>query len=365
MLHTKICVTSQEAVGCTFIDWSIHFLSGQTTFFNADDNQWIELTSDPLTQHNAHNHKKNHPRGRIETGKVLDKFDKHATGVFTVYPQLLDIRLQLFYIHARKTATPISNQIPETLNFTLDKNNHNLDENKKILEYQEQDYVELFNMCAQRNTKIIYVDSNPEIDLYYTTRRFRGNLLFGNNKSGAQSTELTTTTEFEEYFFGQSIAAYSELTDIWDVRERRALNLRPLQRKHAALDFGLPHLWIDARSFWTLGESYMRKILTYVDLPVDPDRLNQWLPIYTKWQNIQLTHLDFCYTLPHMIDSIVNNWDYNLGNLTFEQEIVIQHFLIYKHNLNLKTWQLSKFPDNAKDLHALLEPNIHQVESIY
>ena len=351
-------------MGCTFIDWSIHFLSGQTTFFNAIDNQWIELTSDPLTQHNAHNHKKNHPRGRIETGNVLDKFDQHATGVFTVYPQLLDIREQLFRIHARKTATPISNQIPDILNSILDKNNHNLDENKKILEYQEQDYVELFNMCSQRNTKIIYIDSNPEIDLYYTTRRFKGNLLFGNNKPGAQSNELTTT-EFEKYFFGQSIAAYSELTDIWDIRERRALNLRPLQRKRAILDFGLPHLWIDSRSFWTLGESYMHKILTYVGLPVNPDRLNRWLPIYAKWQKIQLTHLDFCHTLPHMIESIVNNWDYSLVDLTFDQEIVIQHFLIYKHNLNLKTWQLSKFPDNAKDLHALLEPNIHLVESIY
>lgn len=338
-------MTSQEPLGCTFIDWSIHFLSGQTRFFNISSNQWIELTSNPLDQNNAHNHKKNHPAGYTETNETLDQFDHQNTGVFTVYPQLLRF-----------------DQTAKKLNLILDKNNSNPDINNQILEYQQKDYADLFKLCAQRNTKIIYVDSSPEIDLYHTNFRRRGTFLFDNNQSGCQS-ELAT--EFEEYFFNEAIAAYSNLTDVWDIRERRALNVRPFHRSRVPLDFSLSHLWIDSRSFWTLGEQYMHKILAHVGLQIDPDRLHLWKSIYAKWQNTQFNHLDFCHVLPHMIESIVNGWDYELVDLTFEQEIVIQHCLIYQHNLNLKTWQLVKFPNNTKNLHLLLEPNIHQVESIY
>ena len=98
---------------------------------------------------------------------------------------------------------------------------------------------------------------------------------------------------------------------------------------------------------------------------MDPQRFNQWLPIYQQWASRQLKILDFCHEVSHIIDSIVNNWDYQLGDLSFEQEVVIQHYLIYKHNLNLKTWQLEKFPSNTKDLHKLLETNTHSVPVIY
>jgi hypothetical protein len=68
--------------------------------------------------------------------------------------------------------------------------------------------------------------------------------------------------------------------------------------------------------------------------------------------------LQFEYNYKHIVESIVNNWSYPI-DLTFDQEIVIQHCLIYHYGLNLKTWQLEKFPNNTQDLHKLLEPNIH------
>jgi len=84
----------------------------------------------------------------------------------------------------------------------------------------------------------------------------------------------------------------------------------------------------------------------------------------SDWQKKQLDLLDFCYNQPHIVDAIVNNLYYEI-DLTFDQEIIIQHCLIYQHGLNLKTWQLEKFPNNTQDLHKLLEPNIHSVENIY
>ena len=53
-------------------------------------------------------------------------------------------------------------------------------------------------------------------------------------------------------------------------------------------------------------------------------------------------------------------------NLDIVRESTIQHVLIYKHGLTLKSWGLEKFPNNTQDLHLLLEPNIyHEVEDIY
>jgi len=45
---------------------------------------------------------------------------------------------------------------------------------------------------------------------------------------------------------------------------------------------------------------------------------------------------------------------------------MMQHALIYKHGLTLKGWGLENFPDDTKDLHQLLEPNVyHDVEDLY
>ena len=47
-------------------------------------------------------------------------------------------------------------------------------------------------------------------------------------------------------------------------------------------------------------------------------------------------------------------------NLDLMQEAAIQRELIYNYSLNLKTWQLEKFT-NTKQLHGLLEPNLHPI----
>jgi hypothetical protein len=71
------------------------------------------------------------------------------------------------------------------------------------------------------------------------------------------------------------------------------------------------------------------------------------------------------------LDEIINliiegrPMDLKRFDLDVLQESVIQHFLLYKHNLNLKTFGLEKF-ENTLQLHNLLEPNVyHQLEKIY
>jgi hypothetical protein len=338
MMHKKICLTSNRSVGCTFVDWSIHFLSGQTKFYQAEDDRWLDLTTNPLGKENAHNHLKNHPKGYDSTLQVFEKFNKQSTGIFSVYPGSLTVK------HAYKK-----------LNLEFDQEKIN-----EANDYSHQDFAKIFDLCHEYNTKIIYIHSDSEIDLYHLETRHTTTEFFSKPGVGPVA---DVADEFEGLFFDNAIEGFKESTHIWDVKERKALNFNIPNFKSTYPTYPtieLEHFWVDSRTVWTLGEETMRKILDYVELKLDNDRLTAWLPIYNKWQTIQFKHLNFCYVFPHIIESIINNWYYELDNLSLIQEIAIQSYLIRKHNLNLKTWQLSKFPSNTKDLHALLEPNIHQ-----
>ena len=86
----------------------------------------------------------------------------------------------------------------------------------------------------------------------------------------------------------------------------------------------------------------------------------KWLLIYNQWKNVHKQKLMFVWYFDTIINNILQGIDFDLirFNLDITQEATIQHFLIYKHNLNFKTWQLIKFT-NTRQLHELLEPNIH------
>ena len=339
MSRTVVSITSIPSVGATFVDWSIQFLSGQTKHYYAKDDCWIDLVDNPVTNDNAHNYKKNHPDGINQTVEILEKISQQSGELFTFYPT--------------------------AIKYNTAYNQLNADNKSQIINYIRDDFQKVFELCSQK-TKLIFIDSNPEISLYHITMRRLGALLFDKDKNG-DAEELQQ--EVDGYFFKESFDYFSSNYK-WDIRERRALNFRPYNvgfgsTSDVKINFGLPHLWIDSRSLWTLGDLTLKKIMNYIGLPIDPERFKQWLPVYQQWARRQLEILDFCHRLLHIIDSIVNNWDYQLEDLSFEQEIAIQHFLIYKHNLNLKTWQLKKFPTNTKDLHKLLETNIHSVPVIY
>ena len=130
-------------------------------------------------------------------------------------------------------------------------------------------------------------------------------------------------------------------------------------------DFTKSHFYAESESMWYDGKITIEQLMKFLNIPIDKTLWDRWVDVYNKWQQLQLEILKFGINFDHIINSIVNNWYYEIGNLTFELEVIIQHYLIYKHGLNLKTWQLEKFPSNTQDLYKLLEPNIHPVPSIY
>lgn len=334
----KVCIFSAQSVGGTFLDWSIHFLSGKTHYYSSQLKQHIPLTLNPIASKNAHNHLKNHPDGAELTKLNLEQCDT-STGLYSVYTHP---------IHLRKIAAKN--------NIKFSKENFS-----SILKHRDADTSNLFSVCNQYSSKLIHLAGESHIPLYLSTSN-RNNFSIVSGKVQS-SDELTD--QHDQFFFYNSIDQWSSnnLTNIWDIREQRALNARPL-RAIREYQIPYPHLRIDCRELWHNGVDVINRIMSYLELPIDQQRLSIWKKIYSKWAKVHHQPLSFNYNCQHIVNATINNWNYAI-DLTFDQEVIIQHFLIYAHNLNLKTWQLTKFPSNTQDLHKLLETNIHQVPHIY
>jgi hypothetical protein len=343
----KICITSTRSVGCTFIDWSLHFLSGQTHYFNVKQNKLIPLSHDPINSINAHGHLKNHPEGFKNFLKELNQLDllDHVK-MCSIYP------FPMYFDTASKI-----------LGYQIEQ----LSDNKilqEVLEYILQDYNKFFRICAERNTKMIFVATDYRTVLYYQNIRSLDRHLTSPTRPTCNQDLIN---EFQTVFFTKSVNTWNQLqlTNIWDIREQMALDLRPFDRLTPELfDFQYPHLWINSLELWSQPIDTVKRILDYAQIKIDSNRLADWIPICQSWQKIQTKLLEFDYIQKHIVDAIVHNWDFSI-DLTFYQEVIIQHCLIYQYNLNLKTWQLEKFPNNTKLLHNLLEPNIHPTKDIY
>ena len=340
-----VCVTSTANVGCTFVDWSIHFLSGRTESYVLENHQWSTLSADPVTKINAHGHTKNQPFGYQQAKTVLQELKKVSNSkLITVYP------LPLLMDMAAKDLE---------ISLPLNTDNHN-----KIAQYQASDYNQLVNYYLDQDVKTVYIATNPENVLYYKEVRALGRLVFDTRISASTNDTIDHLTSL---FFNDSTQVWQDmnLTNSWDRRERLALTYRPYDYSHYEKfhqGFTQPHLRLDCQSLWYNGAQALQTVMKYLELDIVHDRWNQWLPIYYKWQQLQLDLLEFNFNCKHIVDAIVNNWYYEI-DLTFNQEVVVQHCLIYQFGLNLKTWQLDKFPENTQDLHKLLEPNIHPIEN--
>lgn len=335
----KVCVFSASSIGGTFLDWSIHFLSGQTEYFSSKRNQFIPLVADPVNKviGNAHGHLKNHPLGFKNTKLYLETCNQDC--LYSMY------------------ATPKAIRHIATEDFKLSK------ENFKLLQ-QEQftDSAQLFTLLSEHKIPTIHLAGESTIPLYFTKVRTAETYTF---KEGTPTSALDVENSVDFFFFKDSIERWNTLglTDRWDIRERNALNIRPLA---ASQEYYLPnaHLRIDCREFWYNGVTVINRVMSYLGLDIVQERLDAWEEIYNTWRQQHIDSMSFVYNCDHIVSAIVNNWDYQI-DLTFNQEVIVLHFLLYKHNLNLKSWQLEKFPDNTQKLHQLLEPNIHPVVDIY
>jgi hypothetical protein len=351
-MNKIVCCTSHGSVGCSFLDWSINYLSGATTFLSYEQGKKINLVDNPLTSTNAHRHKKNHPSGYVETKQYIEYLKSlccNHNDIIFIYPQALRGANVL-----KKLALDIQNITPENL---IQINQHIAEDFESMMQYLDH-----------QGADIIFLSVDSDIPLYFMTPRSFMNVKQFEDCENFIKSPSELTDHHNKIFFKNSVHKWNELglTNIWDQRERMAIDHRPFNKigAHMPQQLSVTNLKINCTEFWYNGDTVIKKIMNWLNLDIDQLRFSQWKLIFNTWQKIQLDALEFQLRYKDIVDAVVSGKSMHI-NLTFEQEIVIQHCLIYQHNLNLKTWNLTKFPDNTLKLHKLLEANIHPVEDIY
>jgi hypothetical protein len=351
-MNNVICSTSNSTVGCTFLDWSLHFLNGQDNYYRINENQWIPLVHNPLQSSgiNAHKHKKNHPAGSSGTQELISNLKKHynTQNLYSFFP-------------FPKQIHTVCQECNIKTSDLIDSEKFNL-----VIQHQIDDYKNLINYCNKQGIPVVYVHADPKAVGYFWNRRNIGYTEFTGKKANSAQ---DFADEFQQVFFQDSINQWQDLnlTNIWDVRERRALDMRPYDTsKFWTVGFSEPSMqWINCMDLWHNTVDVVADIMKSLELSIVNKRLSAWLPIVLDWQRMQRNNLKFYNNLDYLVECIVKGWYYPLNDLTLDQEAIIQHCLIYRHNLNLMTWNLEKFPNNTIELHNLLEKNIHAVDNIY
>lgn len=153
--------------------------------------------------------------------------------------------------------------------------------------------------------------------------------------------------------------------DVWDQREKIALYIHHYKQLPVDLskfiDLQRPHLLYNTDDLWNGFDIIIDEIFEFLGIELLESRRDTWLGYYHKWRPVHKQYLS--RHLDQIVDAIVNNKYMSLKRfkVTLLEEALILNRLIVEHNLNLKSWELSKFPDNTQDLYKLLEPSQHKI----
>jgi hypothetical protein len=324
-----IAVLTDPAVGGTFLTWSLHYLAGHDRYYCVERKVWEALPDNPLTERNSHGFTPNQPNNR--------------SGFDNMYPLLNSIPAEGFhsiYFH------------------NFDYSTESADPNMQaVLAELEQDQLVLLT-CA------------PAHQRYQTRFQRRSGMSLSWAVPGqVLDNDWTGLDDYVDHFFKESADVWrqSNLTEIWDQREFFALNgvYKTAPSILPNVDLTREHYRMDTMDLWNTFDDTVDLLFDSVKQTVDSTRRDSWNKIYQAWRKVHYKNMLFVWYFDDIIDYIVNGYSMDLTkfDLDIVQEASIQHELIYKHNLNLKTWQLEKFT-NTKQLHNLLEPNIHPLKTV-
>ena len=317
--------------GGRFLDWSIFYLSGYENHWYTKEKSWVPIVNNPMTEINSHKHKGN----LIQLEETFDSY-------LNCSPK--ENRFSII-MHQVNTKAEYENDT-----FTTEDVSANI--------------VKKLNNIA--NNKIIFIKTPKIYMLYDWVENPRNGVATHGSQKGANSKDKKYIDEFIKRFFSENYNTwkFQNLVNIWDKREFIALNINPFNKhtriEHTLKDVEFNYYPIISTDLWTTLDVSVKDVFDYLERDIDKSRYEKWIKIYEKWKMIHRNAIKFCWYFEEIIESILLGRDFNLQpfNLDLIQEAVIQHVLLYKHNLNLKTWELTKFK-NTKQLHNLLEPNIH------
>lgn len=319
-----IAVLTDPTCGGTFLTWSLYYLSGQTEYYSVTRQQKISLVSDPVTATNAHGFRPNQPNTSEQFINHINALSSRPSDEFN-----------LMYFH---NFNDCNHQPGGSTSSAIDTTRKHFE-------------------------KIVRLSIAPQNSLYQCSYNKRA--LAHNPQTGQLfSTHQEQHQHFIKTYFEQSQETWAQqgLSEFWDQREFLALNTRPFTTVNIVdvHDFAFDHYYLDSMDLWTQFDLTVIKLFKYLELGIDLSRWDHWLEVYTKWKKIHYQRIRFAMYFDTIIQYILQgkSMDLESFDLDIVQESAIQHILIYNHNLNLKTWQLTKFL-NTQQLHALLETNTH------
>ena len=311
-----VAIISDSSSGGTFLSWTLYYLAGQSHYFSVRQQSVVPLTDNPLTDRNAHGFIPNQPCTDDEFKKFL--------------PLLVGTE-EYMYMHEFRSGT------------------------KQAIQ----------QLCEQ-STKVIVLSIHSDQMLYQCRYTPRSHVVQAWGSQQKLYDPDTIYNDFTDHFFRESKQQWknANLIDVWDKREFIALNFDPFDH-NSILDYindNKNYYHINALNLWTNFDQTVHKLFDHLGVSISQPRYQTWLLVYNQWKNIHTKRLTFAQNFKTIVDNILSGIEFDLTDfdLDIQQEAAIQHFLIYKHNLNFKTWQLVKFT-NTKQLHDLLEPNIHDL----
>jgi hypothetical protein len=304
-------------------------LAGHDKYFNSIINEWSDLPMSPLTTTNSHNFKPNQPSTYAE-------FDHCLANLLTCKSD----EFHTMYFHQFHEAS--SNTFLET----------------------QQAIREITPIAG----KLVVLTNQPKNSLYHKSSKSRVLIHKFGDPTVKNLSDEEQLNDFITYFFKESFDQWQklQLTNIWDQREFLALNFRKDATSIATyVDRSVNHFSLDCLEFFNTADAMISDLFNYLEIDIDATRIDSWNQIYQAWRKLHYNRLNFLWQFDKIIEYILNDYymDLKRFDLDIVQEAFIQHELLYKHNLNLKTWQLEKFTD-TKQLHELLEPNIHPLNTI-
>lgn len=321
-----LVITDPGGIGGNFLTWTIYWLSGQQRYWHYASDKCRILPKNPLTKINSHNFESNLVYTYQQADNILHKTQNCPCD-----------EINCIYLHK------------------FDGNDQDKD----------TDFIEKFCRWAD---KIVYVDVSPYHHLYFC--KYQGRVLTP-TISDPTKRHKNWDDQFQEFidtYFLESKTRWhaSGMNAIWDQREFLALNMRPFEQKTSFTNAmsNREYFYLDSRDLWTCLDGSIRSLFDFFEIKVCEDRFQNWQSIYTDWRKVHHNQIFFGWYFDRILKNIIhgNPMDLSRFNLDIVQEACIQHVLIYKYGLNLKTWNLNKF-HNTRQLYNLLEPNMHQIVS--
>lgn len=315
--------------GWHFFDWSLQYLSGKTKNFYFENKKYQDLLANPLEDNKAHKYQPNIVHSVENLISINDQIDCLSNDSFPV--------------------------VLESLINTFTLNKSNIDNHTLTKPDVENALIDLAVVAKRLGFTIITIDWSNQ-HKYVPVYQLR---LAIDYKTGRPIDSSKAYQSWMETFFDQAIDKFNSTT--WDQRECMALHMRSTVVNKSSAQVvceAVPDVILySTEDVWYHAQNIFQN--------VDQERFRNWLPIYNNWQSVHDVALSTDYH--KILDAIVNGQSMDLTpyNLDLIKEAFIQHGLIFKHNLNLKNWQLEKFPNNTKELHQLLEENFHHRDLNY